>query len=41
MIGLLSMLLVATGKRVGNAPTDEEVQKIEGWIFGQAGESIR
>jgi hypothetical protein len=39
MIGLLSMLLVVTGRRVGHAPTDEEVQKIEGWILGQACES--
>ena len=39
MVGLLSMLLVVTGKRVGNAPKDEKVQKIEGWMLGQACES--
>jgi hypothetical protein len=35
MIGLLSMLLVVTGKRLGHSPEDDNVRKVEGWILGQ------
>jgi hypothetical protein len=37
MVGLLSMLLVVTGKRSDAIPDDEKVRTIEGWILGQPG----
>jgi hypothetical protein len=35
MAGLLSMLLVVTGQRSGDAPKTDDVRRIEGWILGQ------
>jgi hypothetical protein len=39
MVGLLSILLVITGKSACQTPSDENVRKFEGWILGQAYES--
>ncbi len=40
MVGLLSMLLVVTGKREATTPKSDAVHRIEGWILGQdAGEN--
>ena len=36
MVGLLSMLLVVTGKRTTSVPNEQAVRNIEGWILGQS-----
>ena len=36
MVGLLSMLLVMTGKRANAVPDEQAVRNVEGWILGQS-----
>jgi hypothetical protein len=36
VIGLLGMLEVVTGNRTTCDPAEEELIKLEGWIFGQS-----
>lgn len=40
MVGLLSMLLVATGLRSSGEPSDREVCEVEGWILGQSDNGV-
>ena len=36
MVGLLSMLLVVTGKRTTSVPDEQAIKNVEGWILGQS-----